>query len=126
MSENKRPKNNPKKKPDKITGSPKKKKPSAPKKTSKVSKKTDSQERGKYYLIGIVVAIIIILFGSLYVSDIIQKNRQDKNEWNNFPFYYVESIPGWMVQVELRGAPYNIPFHYHPRELQDIGIQPGV
>lgn len=90
------------------------------------SEQKENRRRGTIFFIGLVVVIILILFGTLYLNDWLKEKKSNENKYNNFQFYYIDTLDAWMVQVELRGAPYDIPFHYHPKELNLIDMQEGV
>jgi len=110
---------------------PRKKKssPARKKKTSSQKKKVDSQgadssqSKAWWYLAGAVVVVILIIASLLVVPRLLAKQRV--KSYNYFDF--VKGSDGlWYVDVMFQGRPYTIVFHYHPSELEDVRVQPGV
>ncbi len=70
-------------------------------------------------------ALILFFLALVYVPKILHNQEVENNRYNGFDFY--KGDDGFWYTVVQKGAqPYEIPFYYHPRELEDIVIEPGV
>jgi hypothetical protein len=74
----------------------------------------------------IFAALLLIIFlAVLFVPKILRNTELNKNKYNNFDFY--KGADGyWYTIVQKGNQPYQIPFYYHPRELEDITVEPGL
>ena len=69
--------------------------------------------------------MIIVFLGIVFIPKLIQKQKLDKYTYNNFQF--IERDDGfWYTLVQKADQPYWIPFYYHPTELEDIPVEPGL
>lgn len=70
-------------------------------------------------------ALIIFFLALVYVPKFLHEQEVEGNKYNGFSFY--EGDDGFWYTVVQKGAqPYEIPFYYHPRELEGIVVEPGV
>ena len=74
----------------------------------------------------IFCAILVILFLALVIiPGIIKKANLEKYAYNNFEF--VKKDDGfWYTMIQKGAQPYWVPFYYHPTELEDIPVEPGL
>lgn len=69
---------------------------------------------------GIVLAIIIVIVAWNAYE---RRTTADANRYNGFDFAQAEGGL-WVTRIEARGQPYDIPFYFHPRETEDIPVDP--
>lgn len=102
------------------------------KKGKKANKKKGKEKRTKKkplsntakFLIFCAVLVIIFL-GLVIIPRVITKAKLEKYKYNNFEF--VQRGDGfWYTLVQKGAQPYWIPFYYHPTELEDIPVEPGL
>jgi hypothetical protein len=73
----------------------------------------------------LAAALIIFFLALVYVPKILHGQEAENNRYNGFDFY--KAGDGFWYTVVQKGAqPYEIPFYYHPKELEDIVIEPGI
>ncbi|MBN2459594.1 hypothetical protein JXB28_04890 [Candidatus Woesearchaeota archaeon] len=74
----------------------------------------------KFLIICAVLAIVIL--GSVLIPRYLKNKEFEDNKYNNFEF--VKTDDGfWMTVVQKGVQSYRIPFYYHPRDLEDIGVE---
>jgi len=65
--------------------------------------------------------IILIFLAIVFVPRYIRQANLDKDKYNGFDF--VQDEEGvWYTIVQKGNQPYQIPFYYHPSELEDIPV----
>lgn len=77
----------------------------------------------------LIVSIIIIFacfFLILFFNQYFKEKKIDETTYNNFEFFYSEVEGLWYTQIQIDQQPFNIPFYYHPNELEDIIVQEGI
>jgi len=74
----------------------------------------------------IFCGLLVVLFLSIIIiPSLVRKARLEKYKYNNFEF--VKKKDGFWYTIVQKGAqPYWIPFYYHPSELEDIPVEPGL
>lgn len=78
-------------------------------------------------LLGIVLICGIIYAVGTGINSIIYKSKYADRQltYNNFQF--TKAPDGlWVTQMSIKGAIYDIPFHYNPTEVLDIPVQNGT
>ncbi len=72
-------------------------------------------------LVGFVLFIAIVFGATLLLSH----DNPSEKDYNNFVF--TQGPDGlWYVDLEINGVLYNIVFHYHPSDLENISVDPRV
>src|SRR4030043_2401722 len=105
----------------------KKKEESVKLKEGKVEKKEEKETEEvkpiatwKFVLICAIIAIIIL--GAFLIPRYLRNAEFNRNKYNNFEF--AKTSDGfWYTSVEKGDQPFQIPFYYHPRELEDIPVE---
>jgi len=89
----------------------------------KHSKKKPLSSNAKFI---IFCAVLILLFlGLVIIPSQIRRAKLEKYKYNNFEF--IKRKDGfWYTMVQKGVQPYWIPFYYHPSELEDIPVEPGL
>jgi hypothetical protein len=76
----------------------------------------------------ILTVIALVLVGALVALVVVPKYLTEKeaenNEYNHFPFQMRQGSWYTVIESETQRAP--IPFYYHPRELENIPLDPNV
>jgi len=73
----------------------------------------------------LAAALIIFFLALVYIPKIMHQQEVEDNKYNGFDFY--KGTDGFWYTVVQKGAqPYQIPFYYHPRELEDITVEPSI
>jgi hypothetical protein len=74
----------------------------------------------------LVCAIIVLVSFSIFIVPKLLKNVTfEKNKYNSFEF--AKTKDGfWYTTVQKGSQPFQIPFYYHPRELEDIPVEQGL
>jgi hypothetical protein len=74
----------------------------------------------------VAFGIILLLFvGYVWYGKYQERNIIEENRYNGFDFAQAEGGL-WETRVYARNQPYDIPFYHHPRDLEDISVEPGV
>lgn len=74
----------------------------------------------------IFTGIILITFLALvFVPPFIKKANLEKDKYNGFSFVKGED-GAWYTVVQKGNQPYQIPFYYHPSELEDIPVDASI
>ncbi len=69
--------------------------------------------------------IILIFLAIVFVPRYIRQAAIDNNKYNGFDF--VKDEEGyWYTIVQKGNQPYQIPFYYHPSELEDIPVDASI
>ena len=71
----------------------------------------------------ICLALAIIILGLALIPQYLNKNETSNNKYNNFEFFKFQD-GFWYTQVQKGPQPFWIPFYYHPRELENIPVEP--
>ena len=89
-------------------------------------KETPEEKKSKTKKFIIFTAILIILFLAIvFIPQYLQKSEIEKNKYNEFDF--VKEKDGfWYTLVQKGAQPYWIPFYYHPKEVEDIPVDPNI
>lgn len=87
-------------------------------------KKKSSEKRSDknfFYALGIIVVgiLVLVLIGLQFHG-----YEMNKDSYNNFRFYQKGMF--WATFIEKDGMLTEIPFYYHPRELEEYVHQPGL
>jgi hypothetical protein len=78
---------------------------------------------GTFIIICAVIAIVVL--GSVLIPRYIKNRTFENNKYNNFEF--VKTDDGyWMTVVQKGPQSYQIPFYYHPRDLEDIAVEQNL
>ncbi len=80
-------------------------------------------KQNPYLLWGILSLIILIVVVTLILTWPTQE-RVDYSVYNRFEFQ--QTTGGWQTIVERDGIPFEIPFYYHPLEIENVHIQDTV
>jgi hypothetical protein len=81
--------------------------------------------RNNIFFIIFTAGLILALLAIVLLPKLIYKVQLEKNTYNGFQF--VKNADGtWTTVVEKGNQPFQIPFYYHPRELEDIGIESNL
>jgi hypothetical protein len=76
-------------------------------------------------LIIIALIAVIVLVALVYVPNLLKKHQLQSDSYNNFQF--VKQPDGfWYTVVNKGNQPYQLPFYYHPRQLEDIVVDNTV
>ena len=90
--------------------------------------RTESPEEKKKKNIQFIIfaAVLVLVFLALVIIPAqIRKAELEKNKYNNFEF--VKQKDGfWYTMLQKGAQPYWVPFYYHPRDLENIPIEPGL
>lgn len=74
----------------------------------------------------IFTGVLLIVFLSIvFIPRFIQKANFEKNKYNEFEFAKNED-GFWYTVVQKGNQPYQIPFYYHPSELEDIPVESNL
>ncbi len=66
-----------------------------------------------------IIILFAIVFGFQAYQNWDNNNFREEYRYNGFDF--AQSREGfWVTQIQVGNQPYNIPFHHHPTELEDI------
>ncbi|MBU1975586.1 MAG: hypothetical protein KKG59_04245 [Nanoarchaeota archaeon] len=90
----------------------------------KVTKKEKAQkkrDKNFFYAIGIIVVVLIII---ILAGVQIRNYNMNKDTYNHFKFAQRGKL--WETLIEKEGVPTFVPFHYHPRELEDFIFEPEI
>ncbi len=66
----------------------------------------------------LIVMFAAVLFGPKIIGE------DERNTYNGFPFQKKNML--WITTAQKGGQPYQIPFYYHPTEVEDIVARPGA
>jgi len=119
MSEKKKPLSGQKK----VKSEPEKKNEKG-KELTKEEKTAKSKKQNLQFII--FTGIILITFLAIvFVPPYIKQVNLDKDKYNGFSF--VKDKEGvWYTVVQKGNQPYQIPFYYHPSELEDIPVDASI
>lgn len=92
--------------------------------SSENSQKKENKDFRNFVIAAII--LVVLFFGTIAINNYFNEKRTSSNDYNNFRFYYDDNNNYWVTQIELHNRPYQIPFHYHPTELEEIIVQEGV
>jgi hypothetical protein len=81
-----------------------------------------SKKKQNIQFIIFAAVLILILLAIVFVPRYIHKINLEKNKYNNFEFAKGED-GFWYTVVQKGDQPYQIPFYYHPSELEDIPVE---
>jgi len=95
----------------------------AEQKEEKASAEKNKPNAMKFWIFA--AALIIFFLALVYVPKILHQQEVENNKYNGFDFYKADDS-FWYTVVQKGAQPYQIPFYYHPRELEDIAIEPGI
>ncbi len=72
-------------------------------------------------LLAIGILVLLLIDGAAYQS---WKNRAtiSQDRYNGFDFAQADGGL-WVTRIQVREQPYDIPFYYHPRDLEDIIVR---
>jgi hypothetical protein len=87
-----------------------------------LEKKESDKKKQNIQFIIFAAVLILILLAIVFVPRYLQKAKLDKNKYNNFEFTKGED-GFWYTVVQKGDQPYQIPFYYHPSELEDIPVE---
>jgi hypothetical protein len=89
---------------------------------------TKEQDNGIRTFIIIGAIVILLIAVPIGYSKWKTSSVTNKNTYNGFEFY--EHAMGesllWYTRIEVAGQAYDIPFYFHPREVEDVVIDPSV
>jgi hypothetical protein len=69
--------------------------------------------------------LILVFLAIVFVPRYLHQTSIDKNKYNGFDF--VKDDEGvWYTVVQKGNQPYQIPFYYHPSELEDIPVDGSI
>lgn len=95
------------------------------KKKKKARKKEKKPLSSTAKFIIFCVILVVLFLGLVFIPAYIKKANIEKYEYNNFEF--IQKKDGfWYTMVQKGAQPYWIPFYYHPSELEDIPVEPGL
>jgi len=97
------------------------------KKTNELSKEevVIKSKRQNIQFIIFAGILILIFLAIVFVPRYIHQANVDKNKYNGFDF--VKDEEGyWYTIVQKGNQPYQIPFYYHPSELEDIPVDASI
>lgn len=77
------------------------------------------------FLLGVLV-VLIVFFGFIYIEKKLDDKKKVYDSYNGFSFAYDEYNELWFTRIEIDNKPYNIPFYYHPLDLETIVVQNNV
>jgi hypothetical protein len=81
--------------------------------------------RNTIFFIIFAAVLIIGLLAAVFVPKYLDKVELEKNTYNGFQFVK-NADSTWTTNVSKGNQPYQIPFYYHPKELEDIGIEANL
>jgi hypothetical protein len=85
-------------------------------------KKIDKLTRNLVVAIAVILLISVALF---FISNRVSTQRKSATDnYNGFDFFENDGI--WFTYILREGNNYQIPFYYHPTEVEDILMQPGI
>lgn len=97
--------------------------------SSKEPEDIEIKSNSKLYLTIFIGAIILIFIGIIiygnYLKNVEQKKLDDL-KYNNFEFIYDAPRQLYFTSIEIAKIPYEIPFFFHPTQLEDIFVDEGV
>jgi hypothetical protein len=97
----------------------------APEKKPEAKEELIAKKNSNLTFIVLTVVLVGLLLGLIFVPKLIHKAVVDNNKYNNFEFYK-GSDNFWYTIVQKGAQPYQIPFYYHPRDLVNITVDPGI
>lgn len=84
--------------------------------------------RGALFVAAVAVVVLVVLVGVPLWNQHVSEERLEETRYNGFDFY--EARQGnrtlWKTELTVEGQPYDIPFYYHPRDVERIPIEPGI
>lgn len=83
---------------------------------------TAKPKRQTLYFIIFAGVLILILLGIIFVPRYLARQEFENNKYNSFEFIKQEDNL-WYTMLQRGAQPYWVPFYYHPRELEDIGVE---
>jgi hypothetical protein len=86
------------------------------------------QHRQGLIFVLLVLAAFVVVFGIFYYQQWSAQQEFLDDVYNGFEFTKQgdDTLTLWTTLIETRGQAFRIPFYYHPRELEDIGMQEGI
>jgi hypothetical protein len=65
--------------------------------------------------------IVVVMVGFFWYRSYEAKQLEEENRYNGFDF--TPTVAGlWQARIEVGRQPYDIPFYYHPRDLENIPV----
>ncbi|MFH1770891.1 MAG: hypothetical protein ABH828_05045 [archaeon] len=87
--------------------------------------KKKKNNSGVKFIVGFII-VLIIFAGFIYIQKKIDDKKINKDSYNGFSFGYDEYNKLWITQINWNNKLYNIPFYYHPTDLEKIVVQNNV
>ncbi|MBU4492858.1 MAG: hypothetical protein KKA61_00645 [Nanoarchaeota archaeon] len=92
-------------------------------KSEEVKEESDKNSSRNIIIAVIVILGLIILFFSIkYLYH--PKTNEDSYVYNGFKFTKVSNL--WFTEVQINNKLFRISMRYSPRELEHIGVEPGI
>jgi hypothetical protein len=90
---------------------------------------SDEEEEGPASVKGVIAffiafgIILAVIVGIVAWNSYHNKALQAENSYNGFDFAQAQGGL-WITRIEARGQPYDIPFYFHPRDTEDVIVDP--
>lgn len=76
------------------------------------------------FILAFVLFVLVVFALTLFFT----REEHESYTYNGFEFAQVQQGADtlWVTQIQVRGQLYNIPFYYHPSEVEDVLFEEGL
>jgi hypothetical protein len=87
-----------------------------------------ARRRAFIFVIVFIVLIIIVIVGIPYLNQWRAQRQAAKDAYNGFDFAQMRegSLLVWATNVQVHGQPYDLQFYNHPRDTENVSLEPGI
>jgi hypothetical protein len=87
-----------------------------------------ARRRAIIFVIVFIVLIIIVIVGIPYLNRWRAQRQFAKDAYNGFSFVQMRegSQVVWATHVQVRSQPYDLQFYNHPRDTENVSLEPGI